>query len=516
MEKLSKEELDEYLGRKEAQGYYKDLEKLNQYKLMWFTFNWRALTFMPVWFIKNRIWEIYIISYILMLLLVFYIPIRNELLFQGGSFWWITFLNVFIIYGLFILLFSSNEAVVKNAFKKVKKEGVLKQKKTTKTELWGWSLFFYFPLILSLSFKAPAFIEEITKPFDQKSHDEFEKALNELERPNPLQVLATGYLNNGKLDEPKPQGFEEYLGIDFEEEVDAFKEKVKALKNKGYDHFMQKGVKRQFIDNKDGTITDKSLGLMWQDTKQVGKATYKVNQIETVCRQRKKIGGYNDWKVPTAYELKSLMNFNEDKITDNVFKYGYDVKWEGFWSSTVNKNNDYRVLASSMINLYWLSNKNTALHLRCVRRLKKQKPVRKFDFIADVNRQVILDKGTSLMWQNEPYSYVEARTNYKDNRPAKIEIGKRMTQVHAMKYCKELELGGYDDWYVPNINQTMEIEAERRTFEYKEYLHLFTKAPAVWDEDEYYPSVHNSTIYTDVIRFVRCVRDAKKWNWEEK
>jgi len=316
-----------------------------------------------------------------MLFLVFYIPIRNELLFQRGSFWWETLLLFFIVYGLLFVLFSANESVVRHAFEKVKKEGILRQKKTTKTELWGWSIFFYLPLILSLLFKVPTFVAELTKPFDQKSHDAFEKALSELERPNPLQVLATGYLNNGKHEKPKPKGYEKNIGIDFQEEIDAFNEKEEALKNRGYDQYMQKGVKRQFVDNNDGTITDKSLGLMWQDTAEVGSKTYRVNEIEWVCKRGRTIGGYDDWEVPTAYDLKSLMNFNEDKITDNVFKYGYDAKYDGFWSST-NKNGreDVRLVfyfdstPPSYSALGAETTRERKELIRCVRRLNIMSP----------------------------------------------------------------------------------------------------------------------------------------------
>jgi len=431
------------------------------------------------------------------------------------------------IFWIFLIILTTSMMLLMNmellaSIARDVRQGVTKQSNPSKIVLWGWSLFFYLPLIISLLVKAPDFITELVKPFDQVSHNEFEKALEELERPNPLQVLATGYLNNGGHEEPKPKGFEKYLGIDFQEEIDAFKEKEEALKNnKGYDHYMQKGIKRKFIDNKDGTITDESLGLMWQDTEWIGKGTYKVNELERVCKKRKTIGGYEDWQVPTAYELKSLMNFNEDKIADNIFKYGYDAKYDGFWSAT----NDNGIPGERFVFYFEKKPGYSALEpettnerkelLRCVRRLKKQKPLKRFDFIEDVNRQVILDKGTSLMWQNEPYSSIAAKAQHRDNRKYKIKIGKRMGQVEAIEYCKGLELGGYDDWYLPNINQTMEIGQGSGRSEFIAEERPFTKLPTVWDEESYYPFIHNSTGYTDYIRFVRCVRDAKVWNWED-
>ncbi len=54
-------------------------------------------------------------------------------------------------------------------------------------------------------------------------------------------------------------------------------------------------------------------------------------------------------------------------------------------------------------------------------------------FIRDDNKEVVLDTQTNLIWQdNETIS-----KNWSD----------------AISYCEDLNLGGYDDWHLPNFNE---------------------------------------------------------------
>jgi hypothetical protein len=62
-----------------------------------------------------------------------------------------------------------------------------------------------------------------------------------------------------------------------------------------------------FVDNGDGTVTDRSTGLMWQKTgsstlRSKGKAHGYVNKLNET-----RFAGYWDWRLPTIEEFASLL-----------------------------------------------------------------------------------------------------------------------------------------------------------------------------------------------------------------
>ena len=61
-------------------------------------------------------------------------------------------------------------------------------------------------------------------------------------------------------------------------------------------------------------------------------------------------------------------------------------------------------------------------------------------FSRDNDKEVVIDNETNLIWQ--------------DNSDAKT-IKKNWKE--AINYCENLTLGGYSDWYLPDINQLYSI-----------------------------------------------------------
>ena len=62
-----------------------------------------------------------------------------------------------------------------------------------------------------------------------------------------------------------------------------------------------------FVDNNDGTVTDKATGLMWQ---QSGSSTRLNNQranIYIIRSNEEQFAGHSDWRMPTVEELASLL-----------------------------------------------------------------------------------------------------------------------------------------------------------------------------------------------------------------
>ncbi len=62
-----------------------------------------------------------------------------------------------------------------------------------------------------------------------------------------------------------------------------------------------------FTNNGDGTISDNNTGLMWQEIPIDGKMTW--SEAMEYC-ENLELGGYDDWRLPTADELFSISDFS--------------------------------------------------------------------------------------------------------------------------------------------------------------------------------------------------------------
>jgi hypothetical protein len=70
------------------------------------------------------------------------------------------------------------------------------------------------------------------------------------------------------------------------------------------------------------------------------------------------------------------------------------------------------------------------------------------EFLRDDIKEVVLDTSTNLMWQD-------------DNRT--IGESNKKNWSNAISFCESFDLGGYDDWYLPNFNE-LYVLADRSTY----------------------------------------------------
>jgi hypothetical protein len=68
-----------------------------------------------------------------------------------------------------------------------------------------------------------------------------------------------------------------------------------------------------FVDNGDGTVTDRGTGLMWEQKGSKKEKSYYFAKKHVKSLNKKKFAGHDDWRIPTIEELYSLLEPNMKK-----------------------------------------------------------------------------------------------------------------------------------------------------------------------------------------------------------
>ncbi len=105
----------------------------------------------------------------------------------------------------------------------------------------------------------------------------------------------------------------------------------------------------QWIDNNDSTVSDQNTRLMWQKSDSV--AAFNWENAIAYC-EASTTGNHQDWRLPNAKELQSLIDYNRSPDTtqsaaiDSLFNSTSIVNekgetdWGYYWSSTTHKSDD--------------------------------------------------------------------------------------------------------------------------------------------------------------------------------
>ena len=85
-----------------------------------------------------------------------------------------------------------------------------------------------------------------------------------------------------------------------------------------------------FVDNGDGTVTDKVTWLMWQKGGSSSEMIFDAAAKYTQELNSSRYGSYGDWRLPTMEELCSLLEGTPNKngkFIDNLFDFRQEVCW---------------------------------------------------------------------------------------------------------------------------------------------------------------------------------------------
>lgn len=194
-----------------------------------------------------------------------------------------------------------------------------------------------------------------------------------------------------------------------------------------------------FVINANGTVLDTVTGLMWQQT-DGGEMTYE-NAIE-YCKNLN-LGSFQDWRLPDIHEAFSILNhqYSNPALDQTVFTSSGAEYW---WSSDRQLNDSSKV---------WVSNSGGGIgnhpkketisaggskkfHVRAVR--LNHIPLQFSTQFIDNGNQTITDVFTQLTWQ-------------------KIPNTDTLTWEQALAYANSLELGGSNDWRIPNIKELQSL-----------------------------------------------------------
>jgi len=90
-----------------------------------------------------------------------------------------------------------------------------------------------------------------------------------------------------------------------------------------------------FVDNGDGTVTDTSTGLRWQQATGNNGVEMTWKAALAYC-ENLSLAGFTDWRLPTIKELSSLVDLSSSSpTTDPNFR---DTKSDYYWSSSTYAN----------------------------------------------------------------------------------------------------------------------------------------------------------------------------------
>lgn len=184
------------------------------------------------------------------------------------------------------------------------------------------------------------------------------------------------------------------------------------------------------------TVSDSITGLMWQRT---GLPSARPWSDALAFCDALSLGGFDDWRLPTAIELTSLADLGDQNAELNAVTFpGFGAS--SFWSSTQYADyapNKWAVdLGAGYRENRSIASQNSVV---CVRAGHIAAGAR-----YTISTDVATDNFTGLSWQ----------------RGASTAT---LSWLDALAYCQALALGGFSDWRLPSLKELNTIFDDARS-----------------------------------------------------
>ncbi|MFA5117506.1 MAG: DUF1566 domain-containing protein [Candidatus Omnitrophota bacterium] len=187
---------------------------------------------------------------------------------------------------------------------------------------------------------------------------------------------------------------------------------------------------------------DNNTGLTWEiKSPQENDLNFKGNSytwddaLGYIKELNKKgYAGFRDWRLPNREELRLIVDYN-GQIPAVDLKFFPDCLPAFYWSK--DSNNKEPIFAWGVYFAYGCTIcylKNFYYPVRAVRAgfSRRFGDISGYAF-SDNQDNTVTDANTGLMWKKDE--------------------GPEMNWEEALKYCRELDLGGYSDWRLPTIRE---------------------------------------------------------------
>ncbi len=239
-------------------------------------------------------------------------------------------------------------------------------------------------------------------------------------------------------------------------------------------------------------VIDNYTGLVWQQKVYLPETYIGWSRYRNYC-ETLNYGGYNDWRLPSILEYRSIMNFGRHHPNVDP-KYFPDTPPEYFVTSTYTSNSCGslpHVTPATWVSLIKFDHFETDtytgcsddpsfnLPARCVRGNKSFGERSMSELNVSGNKSLYVDNKNSLLWAGAP--------------------GNKWAD--ALDYCENLTFAGFSDWRLTNINESS-LFRENLNNRDPAYSYYYSSTTEEYDPTR---SVQNKLkTHSD---YVLCVRD---------